>query len=230
MTRKLFYLIPILIFLLAGFLGCAKEETPFFGGSTTSLSKEAINKAIEATVLISIDDNGAKQIIGRGMIVGEKYVLTANHVVSAIPNASYYLLINNSYYGPVKPIFAKSGFDFALLEIPDGQRFPSLELGNSDNLEPGALIYYIGFQNKIEEKILKKGKLSFITSLSLEFSPSQKILFGESGAPVLMVENGKLKVIGILQSTNAGQSIGIAHLINPIVSTILKESGINLSE
>ncbi len=226
MKRRIFCLALSFIFLLVGFSGCAQEKT-IFSQDQKTLSSEAIGRAIEATVLIA--DN-SKNIIGRGWIGKGNYVLTASHVVSEGISEGFYLLAGKDCYGPFMPVFVKQGKDFALLKIPETVDLTSFEIGNSDNLTPGALIYYIGFQNKIEEKILKKGKAVFMTSSSLEFSSGGNINFGESGAPVLILENGELKVIGILRAMTSGRDRGVAILINPVVETIQKEEGINLRD
>ncbi len=233
MKKKFLYLTLSLIFLLVGFVSCAEERT-IFPESSGNLKKAAADRAIEATVLICTEKDGSGQIIGRGTLVKGKYVLTANHVVSGDPSGNYYLLVEDKYYGPARPIFANAAlFDFALLEIPGALDLPSLEVGDSDKLQPGALIYYIGFQNKIEEKILKKGEVVFLTSSFIEFSPNRGINYGESGAPVLILQDGELKVIGILQAMGKsyvapGGNDGLAILINPVVSAIEKGLGIDI--
>lgn len=232
MKKKFLYLTLSLIFLLVGFVSCAEERTIFPEGSG-NLKKAAADRAIEAMVLICTEKDGSGQIIGRGAVVKGKYVLTANHVVSVIPSGNYYLLVGDKYYGPARPIFANALSDFALLEIPGAFDLPSLEVGDSDKLQPGALIYYIGFQNKIEERILKRGEATFLTSSSLEFFPRQNIIPGESGAPVLILENDKFKIIGILQAVGKsyvapGENDGLAILINPVVSAIEKGLGIDI--
>ncbi len=223
---------------------------------TISLDRETINQTIESTILFEGTVDKKKDIWGedcyimgtvaRGVIVednkGERYILTAGHVFP-LGKEFYLVKINRSGHityslqGPAVPLLAvDQEVDFAIVDHqflglwePDTSY---LEIGNSDELKPGATIYYVGFKNDTGEKILKRGEITSVRSSEVKFISSQPFFNGESGAPVLALKDGKFVVVGVFfakaELGSTGEERGVFCPINYIVSIVQKELGIDL--
>ncbi len=220
-----------------------------------SLNQGTADQVIGSTVLFEGTIDKKKNIYGedcyimdtvaRGVIVedsqGERYILTAGHVFRH--GKEFYLVKTNrnshliySLNGPALPLFAEDReADFAVVDRQFLGLWESdisyLEIGNSDELKPGATIYYVGFKNNTGEKILKQGEITSVKSSEIEFIASQPFLNGESGAPVLALKDGKFSLVGIFFAKverSGGETKGVFCPINYIVFALQKELGIDL--
>ena len=80
---------------------------------------------------------------GSGFIVSENgYVLTSNHVVSDL-TAEYTVILDPKHKYPAKVLSRNPINDTAVLKI-EGERFPFLEMSDSDKIELGEEVLAIG--------------------------------------------------------------------------------------
>lgn len=132
-------------------------------------------------------------------------------------------------------------FDFILLKLPQDLRYPAIPLGNSAKLSIGEEIIQISFNSKEEDIEIKRGNIISVKASRpiMNFLSQQKVELGEkdifkislpgyegeSGAPVLVFQDGKLKLIGIHAGSTSHRfdQINIprtswAYKLNPILT------------
>jgi serine protease Do len=120
--------------------------------------------------------------------------------------------------------------DLALIKIQDGNRFPVMPLGNSENLKVGQWVVAIGSPFGLEQTVTAgivsaKGRVIGSGPYDDFIQTDASINPGNSGGPLL---NMKGEVVGINTAIIAsGQGIGFAIPINMAKGIIeqLKESG-----
>jgi serine protease Do len=160
---------------------------------------------------------------GSGFIISDDgYVLTNNHVVEAAERIRIGLQNGREYDARV--VGTDPSIDLALLKIdPDGDRLPTLSLGDSDSLRVGSWVIAIGNpldyehtvtvgvvsakQRRVPIGLTDGGVVSFIQT-------DAAINFGNSGGPLL---DGRGNVVGIntaIRRANYAEGIGFALPIN----------------
>ena len=162
---------------------------------------------------------------GSGFIVSEDgYVFTSNHVV-ADTTAEYTVVVDPKHKYPVKVLSRNPINDTAVLKII-GDKFPFLELADSDHIELGEDVIAVGnalgeFTDTLSAGIVS-GLSRFITAFGGIDNQMQNLRGliqtdaainpGNSGGPLINMEG---KVIGINTAMIAGaQNIGFAIPIN----------------
>ena len=162
---------------------------------------------------------------GSGFIVSEDgYVFTSNHVV-ADTTAEYTVVVDPKHKYPVKVLSRNPINDTAVLKII-GEKFPFLELDDSNNIELGEEVLAVGnalgeFTDTLSAGIVS-GLSRFITAFGGVDNQMQNLRGliqtdaainpGNSGGPLINMEG---KVIGINTAMIAGaQNIGFAIPIN----------------
>ncbi len=162
---------------------------------------------------------------GSGFIVSsDGYVLTSQHVVSD-PEADYVVIIDPTRKFPAKVLARDPINDIAILKI-EGENLSFIELGDSDQIEPGESVIAVGnplgeFHDTISAGIVS-GLSRFITAysgLSQETAHLKGLIQtdaainpGNSGGPLVNME-GKVIGINAAMAENA-QNLGFAIPIN----------------
>ena len=176
-------------------------------------------------------DDGAKEKIkvggGSGFIVHpDGLILTNKHVVLD-SSADYTVFTNDGKKYPAKVMARDPINDIAVLKI-DGNGYPFVELGDSDQIELGEEVVAIGnplgeFHDTLSSGIIS-GMSRFIQARNHVTQESQRLRGliqtdaainpGNSGGPLL---NSSAQVIGINTAVaSGGQNIGFALPINNI--------------
>ena len=183
---------------------------------------KAVEKSSPAVVSIVAGEKGG----GSGFIVSEDgLILTNKHVV--LDEKAEYTVFTSDGRKFSAEVLAKDPLqDLAIIKInQENALFPILELGNSDNLNPGQTVIAIGnalaeFKNTVSTGVISglgrtitaSGGDSFVEILEDVIQTDAAINRGNSGGPLLNLEG---KVIGINTAMAVGaQSIGFAIPIN----------------
>jgi len=184
-------------------------------GLSTALSQspasEVYKKTAPATVLIRTEVGG-----GTGFIVQPDGVIaTAWHVIEGAASVGIKTQ-SGEIYDQVYLLAKDERRDIALLKIA-GFDLPVVELGNSNNLNPGDHIVVIGNPLAVEElqTSVSDGIVSGIRDLDQGFRVIQltaPISPGNSGGPVLS-ENGQVVGVAVFKVTG-GESLNFAVPIN----------------
>ncbi len=197
-----------------------------------------VNKVMPAVVNIStvtlIEDFlfGITPVpgVGSGFIIDPKgYIITNYHVVERARKIDVTLSEGKKYQGRLIGYDKRS--DLAVIKI-EGENFPYLPLGNSDNLKPGQFAIAIGNPYGLNRTVT----LGIISALNRTIVESRGIRLenliqtdaainpGNSGGPLL---NIKGEVIGINTAIQSNaQGIGFAIPINKakeIADKLIKE-------
>ena len=184
-----------------------------FGGQEVIMPK--MNKGKEKTKIGG----------GSGFIVSKDgYVLTCSHVVGD-PEADYTVVVDPARKYPAKVLAKDPLVDVAILKI-EGADLPTIEMGNSDNIELGETVVAIGNPLGEFEDTLSAGIISGLsrkikayggaplktTSLRGLIQTDAAINPGNSGGPLVDLEG---MAIGINTAVVMGaQNIGFAIPIN----------------
>jgi len=166
-----------------------------------------------------------KKEVGGGsgfLISSDGLVLTNKHVVLD-KEAEYTVLTNDGKKFPAKVLARDPGQDLAIIKI-EGNNFPIVKLGDSDNLEIGQTVIAIGnvlgeFRNSVSVGVISGlGRTvsasggGFYETLEDVIQTDAAINPGNSGGPLL---NLKGEVIGINTAMASGaENIGFAIPIN----------------
>ncbi len=153
---------------------------------------------------------------GSGFLVSEDgYILTNNHIVENASKVTVTTKNGKEYEAEI--IGRDPNTDLAVLKI-DGENFPYLKLGNSNNLEVGQWVIAIGNPLGLSAT-LTVGVVSAIDRSNLGLTPIEDFIQtdaainrGNSGGPLL---NAKGDVVGINTAiaTSTGGYMGIGFAI-----------------
>lgn len=174
------------------------------------------------------EDTKQKQTVGAGsgfLVSEDGMIVTNKHVVSDT-TAEYTVITNDDQEHSAKVLARDPINDVAILKI-DGSEYPTLTLGNSDNLKVGqtaiAIGYSLGeFSNTVSRGIISGLKRNLVAGSTLQGSEKLSdtiqtdaaINPGNSGGPLLNI-NGD--VIGInVAIVQGAQNIGFAIPSNQI--------------
>lgn len=169
---------------------------------------------------------------GSGFIVtADGYVVTNKHVV-AQDDVDYTVITNDGTKYPAKVIAQDQSNDVAVLKI-DGQDFPYLQFGNSDDLKVGQLLIAIGnalgqFSNSVSVGVVSGLSRSIQAGdgagsseqLQNVIQTDAAINFGNSGGPLLNLSG---QVIGVNVAMAQAENIGFAlpsNLISGVVDSV----------
>jgi len=159
-----------------------------------------------------------EQSLGSGVIVGpDGLVLTNNHVIAGASDSVVALSDQREF--KAKVVQADPRVDLALLKIDTkGEKLPTVEFGNSDNLQVGDLVLAIGDPFGVGQTVT----MGIVSALARSQGSASDYSFfiqtdaainpGNSGG-ALVTTDGKL--IGINSSivSNSGGNIGIGFAI-----------------
>jgi serine protease Do len=163
---------------------------------------------------------------GSGFIISESgYVFTSNHVVSDT-SADYTVIVDPKHKYPAKVLSRNPINDTAVLKIEDKEKFPFLEMADSNKIELGEEVVAVGnalgeFTDTLSAGIVS-GLSRFITAFGGMDHQMQNLRGliqtdaainpGNSGGPLVNMEG---EVIGINTAMIMGaQNIGFAIPIN----------------
>ncbi len=156
-----------------------------------ALSNAEIIKKVGSTVVFIETDNSK----GTGMLIDPTgFILTNAHVVAGTFTAKIKLSDNRTFIALV--IGRNEKVDLAILQI-DGNNFPKVELGNSDEMAQGDEVFTLGYPFGIEGDVsFKEGTISrrIDNGEFVFFETSAEIHPGNSGGPLV---NQYGQVIGI---------------------------------
>ncbi len=203
-------LITILMLIFSG-LATGQEFT----------SEEIFSKAKDAVVVIyAYDYNGKVNSQGSGVVIKDKGIIVTNfHVFAGNERLE---VKHNDNVIPFKEIIGIDiENDILILKIEENN-FPSLEVGNTDNVKIGEKVYAIGspmgFENTISDglvsglRVIGKNNKNYI-QITASISP------GSSGGAVL---NSKCELIGISTMVySKGQNLNFAIGMNDIMEVTL---------
>ena len=172
---------------------------------------------------------------GTGILLKNDYVLTARHVVdenNTLQKIDFQgntlelkvlIMGDEEAHSGLEIVKLSKKYDLALLKIKNKTKLNKLgvNLGNSDELKRGNLLYFIGnphgmgiHQNQAivstyETKDLKEDGFKGV------FNINSSIGQGYSGGPVFAIKDGKFELIGVVSTTTTfnGQIVSIKYAL-----------------
>lgn len=198
--------------------------------SSQTLDAEQIYKKVNNAVVTIYAYDSEKKILsqGSGVVLNDKgWIVTNYHVY----NGSDKLIVkqNDKIIEFTEIIGVDADKDILILKISD-KTFPSINIGNSNELNVGQKIYAIGspmgLENTITDGIIS-GLRSYETNTRHYIQISAPISHGSSGGAII---NSKGELIGISTlSLVEGQNLNFAIPVNEILK-VYKEEGVNKTE
>ncbi|QCE33771.1 Do family serine endopeptidase [Acetobacteraceae bacterium] len=165
---------------------------------------------------------------GSGFLISaDGYVVTNFHVVSGATKVSVQLDNGRSY--PAKIIGKDSKTDVALLKIKPDTALPYLELGESEELNPGQWIVAVGdpygLGGTVTAGIVSAMGRDLHSGAYNDFIQlDAPINRGNSGGPLLTLNGKVVGMNAMILSPNGGGSIGIGFAIpSDTVSAVVKQ-------
>ena len=198
----------------------------------TKLSKDnPISKLNAASVQIeTFNRSGSKVGEGSGFIVDSKgIIVTNNHVIH---NAFSVMikLQNGDVYKEIKIRDFNEEKDLAIIKV-NGFDLPTIDLGNSNKIEPGNKIFVCGNTLGEYENSMSEGIISGIRHNDMGYKYIQMtapISPGNSGGPVAL-ENGA--VIGVSVASRVdGQNVNFAVPINYVLGMLENNKNLTLEK
>lgn len=167
---------------------------------------------------------------GSGFFVSQDgYLVTNKHVVDD-KDATYTVITSDKKKYPAKVLALDPSLDLAIIKV-EGNDFPFLQLGKSDDLIVGQSVIAIGnalaeFQNTVTKGVvsglnrrLEAGSEAGTEVIEQAIQTDAAINFGNSGGPLLNLQG---EVIGVNTAISQnGQSLGFA-LPSSVVSHALE--------
>lgn len=176
-------------------------------------------------------DEIEKELVGSGVVVGERFILTVEHTVAQntfeistpmgvmklplkkVEEKTY--LRHEGAEHSLKAVLQSHEDDVALFEIPFGVNPPSFpySLGNSDDLRVGNYIYVIGnplnlgvnVREGIVSALRAPREISKVEAKGENaFMVSNGLSPGDSGTPVIAIRDGRFEMVGLSQGTFLG--------------------------
>lgn len=168
--------------------------------------------------------------VGTGFFVSSNGLIATNKHVVVDEDANYKVFTNEGKQYPAEVVARDPVNDIALLRI-EGSNFPTLELGDSENIQIGQRVVAIGnalgeFRNTvttgvvsgINRSIVATGQALRSEQIEGAIQTDAAINPGNSGGPLLDLEG---RVIGINTAISSqGQLIGFAIPINDLKKDI----------
>lgn len=186
------------------------------------LSAENIYKKVSGAVVVILayDYNNQLSKQGSGVVIDDKgYVVTNYHVLEGCERLEIHHIKEIVPYVDIIGIDVEK--DILILKIK-AQKFPAIEIGDSEKLNIGQRVYAIGnplgFENTISEGIIS-GLRSHEESGRSFIQITASISSGSSGGAVV---NDKGELIGISTlSVSEGQNLNFAIPIHDVLSVSL---------
>ncbi len=168
---------------------------------------------------------------GTGFIINpDGYIVTNRHVV-ADPQAKYTVLLSDGQQKQARVVYVDAQWDIAILKI-DGDNYPYVALGDSDQLKLGQTVLAIGnalgeYNNSVSVGIISGLNRTIeaagngqIEKLSGVIQTDAAINPGNSGGPLVDLKG---EVVGVNVATVRGsENIGFAIPINIVKQILVK--------
>tara|TARA_Y100000294_G_scaffold175129_1_gene194582 strand:- start:425 stop:1348 length:924 start_codon:yes stop_codon:yes gene_type:complete len=191
-----------------------------------------------------------KKLVGSGVVVGGRFVLTVEHTTGQheieieTPLGPMKLQVekmgektslrHTGREHPLQALVRNREDDIALFEIPPGVRPPSFpySMGDSDDLRVGNYIYVVGNPMNMGVNI-RKGIVSALRAPrevsrvdaknENAFMVSNGLSPGDSGTPVIAIRDGRFEMVGLSQGTFMGTGrLGWVIRINAVRQLLKK--------
>lgn len=171
--------------------------------------------------------------IGTGFIISDDgYIVTNHHVVDKSEKISIEMSDGQIYNAVI--IGSDPKTDLAVLDI-EGEGFPHIEFGNSDQMRVGDVVLAIGspfgLSGSVSAGIISAKERNIGTSLYDSFIQTDAAINkGNSGGPLINT-NGEVIAVNTAIFSNSGGSVGIGFAIpssiaNEIVSQIISDGSV----
>ena len=185
-------------------------------------TQEIAERALQSTVLLTMEDSNEEKSIGSGFFVRKGQVVTNFHVIDGAVNGRAKLIGAETTYEVEGVIATRPNRDLAVLEIsiPEVEVMP---LADSNSVQVGEPVYAVGNPKGLEGTFsegivssIREGEFGTVLQITAPVST------GSSGGPVL---NKKGEVVGVsFASIMGGQNLNFA-LPAFYVKTLLSETG-----
>lgn len=205
--------------------------------STVAITTESVSETRRYFGTGSVEQGAGSGII----ISSDGYILTNKHVVPSGNSARLtVVLADGTAYSDVTVVGRDPLNDIAFLKINGAKDLPAVDLGNSDDVQPGQQVVAIGnalgeFRNSVTSGIISgKGRPIQASDGSGASEQLENLLQtdaainpGNSGGPLVTLDG---KVVGINTAiSEEGQAVGFAIPINDakgLIGTVLKQGKI----
>jgi serine protease Do len=154
--------------------------------------KEVLKKVTPSVVGVQV---GAAQ--GSGVIIRDKYVLTAGHV-SGKPGRDCTLILPDGKSIKGKTLGQNVGMDSGLIEITEEGKWPSVETGDSAKMQKGQWVLALGHPGGYRTgraPVVRLGRVLIVGNSTLRTDCT--LVGGDSGGPLFDMDG---KVVGIHSS------------------------------
>ncbi len=162
--------------------------------------------------------------IGAGFVIAPGYVVTAKHVTEDEPIVFVKLFQIKEARMPTK-VIQVPGKDLVILKVDTGM-CSAINLGNSDDIEPGEEVFAVGAPLGQEESVTKgiissynRKTMNVDTTHYDKLIQSVNVVYpGDSGGPLV---NSNGQVLGINVTAVRGGPLGFSIPINQVREAIL---------
>jgi serine protease Do len=217
-------MIPALV-VLCGFAAQSRA-----GEERVTAIVKAARKTRPSVVAINVPRPGTKDALGSGVIVDERgYLVTNRHVVGSAKEVVVRLADGTEVTGRV--VFAQTSCDLAIVQLPEGKKYPALPLAKADDLMVGETVIAVGHPYGYTFTVTR----GIISALGREIPmPTGDVLKGliqtdasinpgNSGGPLLNIDGD---VIGINVALRDGaQGIAFAIHARTVKSILVRQLG-----
>jgi hypothetical protein len=149
-------------------------------GTTLTPSQVFSRARPSVVVIVAADQNGQREALGSGFIVGHGRIATNHHVVEGMSEA--YVVFSDGDVKPVSKVVADSGpQDLIILGAETGKRLP-LVFGDELSLQQGDPVYALGAPKGLE--------LTFTNGIVSAFRKSDAQFLIQTTAPIAPGSSG----------------------------------------
>ena len=194
-------------------------QSPLGAQSARQLAQNTFPSVV---LLVMQDASGQPVSLGSGFFVGDGVIATNLHVVRGASAGQGKLVGQAKTYSIGGVVGVDADADLVLLKV-SGADAPSLQLGNTNELAVGDIIYAIGNPEGLEGTF-SQGIVSGIRSVGTDklLQITAPISPGSSGGPVI---NGRGEVVGVAVATfSEGQNLNFA-IPASYLAALLKNMG-----
>ncbi|MXV44927.1 Do family serine endopeptidase [Saccharibacter sp. 17.LH.SD] len=167
--------------------------------------------------MMPMPSNRTVEARGSGFIIsGDGYIVTNNHVINGATKVS--VKLDDGTVLPAKIVGRDAKTDIALLRVKSSSPLPYIELGNSDEVQPGQWVVAVGNPYGLGGTVTA-GIISAL-GRNLHSGPYNDFIQidapinrGNSGGPLITLDGKVVGVNSMIMSPNGGGSIGIGFAI-----------------
>lgn len=167
--------------------------------------------------MMPMPSNRTIEARGSGFIISaDGYIVTNNHVVNGATKVT--IKLDDGTVLPAKIVGRDPKTDLALLRVKTANKLPYIELGNSDEVQPGQWIVAVGnpygLGGTITSGIISAlGRDLHAGAYNDFIQVDAPINRGNSGGPLITLDGKVVGVNSMIMSPNGGGSIGIGFAI-----------------